>query len=121
MIGTAAPACQSNATLTKVPMVAPAPRVSPTLDAAPIAFLALIGGAMAMGISPVFVRFAEVGPFTSAFWRVGLALPALWLWSMLERPVEPVQADRSARISVVAAGLLFAGDLSFWHLAIMNT
>jgi drug/metabolite transporter (DMT)-like permease len=102
-------------------MVAPAPRVSPTLDAAPIAFLALIGGAMAMGISPVFVRFAEVGPFTSAFWRVGLALPALWLWSMLERPVEPVQADRSARISVVAAGLLFAGDLSFWHLAIMNT
>ena len=64
-------------------MVSPATR-TPALDATPIAFLALVGGAMAMGISPVFVRFAEVGPFTSAFWRVGLALPALWLWSALE-------------------------------------
>jgi len=76
---------------------------------------------MAMGISPVFVRFAEVGPFTSAFGRVGLALPALWLWSWLERPAEPIQDNPSARVSVIAAGLLFAGDLSFWHLAIMNT
>ena len=102
-------------------MVAPAPRLAPALDAAPIAFLALVAGAMAMGISPVFVRFAEVGPFASAFWRVALALPALWLWSMLERPAEPIRPDASARISVVMAGLLFAGDLSFWHLAIMNT
>jgi drug/metabolite transporter (DMT)-like permease len=102
-------------------MVAPSPRLAPALDVAPIAFLALVGGAMAMGISPVFVRFAEVGPFTSAFWRVGLALPALWLWSYLERPAEPVRPDASARISVVFAGLLFAGDLSFWHLAILHT
>ena len=92
------------------------------IDAAPLAFLALIGGAMAMGISPIFVRFAEVGPFTSAFWRVALALPALWLWSQLERrPAEGVRPDASARVSVFLAGLLFAGDLTFWHLAIMNT
>ncbi len=102
-------------------MVAPAPRLAPALDAAPLALLALVGGAMAMGISPVFVRFAEIGPFTSAFWRVALALPALWLWSTLERPVEPIRPDTSARVSVIVAGLLFAGDLSFWHLAIMNT
>jgi len=105
-------------------MVAPAPRVpAPALDAAPFAFLALVGGAMAMGISPVFVRFAEVGPFTSAFWRVALALPALWLWAELERPrgeavLNSPRADASARLSVLAAGLLFAGDLTFWHLAI---
>ena len=97
------------------------PRAAP-IDAAPFAFLALIGGAMAMGISPVFVRFAEVGPFTSAFWRVALALPALWLWARLEqRPAGDVRPDASARISVLLAGLLFAGDLTFWHLAIMNT
>jgi drug/metabolite transporter (DMT)-like permease len=102
-------------------MVTPAPRLAPAVDTAPIAFIALVGGAMAMGISPVFVRFAEVGPFTSAFWRVGLALPALWLWSMLEPPARLEPGDTSARISVIAAGLLFAGDLSFWHLAIMNT
>ena len=54
-------------------MDAPAPRLAaPASDAAPLAFLALVGGAVAMGISPIFVRFAEIGPFTSAFWRVGL-------------------------------------------------
>ena len=93
-----------------------------THRAAPLAFLALVGGAVAMGISPIFVRFAEIGPFSSAFWRVGLALPALWLWSRLEETGAPrPAADASARISVVLAGLLFAGDLTFWHLAIMNT
>lgn len=102
-------------------MVAPSPRLPAATDPAPLAFLALVAGAMAMGISPIFVRFAEVGPFTSAFWRVALALPALWLWSQIERPAERASPDASARISIVLAGLLFAGDLTFWHLAIMNT
>jgi drug/metabolite transporter (DMT)-like permease len=90
-------------------------------EAAP--FAALVLGAMAMGISPVFVRFAEIGSFASAFWRVALALPALWLWSRLESrsAAEAEQPDFAARASVVAAGLLFAGDLTFWHLAIMET
>ena len=35
---------------------------------------------LAMGISPILVRLADVGPFTSAFWRVALALPVLWAW-----------------------------------------
>jgi drug/metabolite transporter (DMT)-like permease len=91
-----------------------------TFEAAPLAFLALVLGAMAMGISPIFVRFAEVGPFTSAFWRVALAIPALWIWSRLERQPD-ARPDSAARLSVIAAGLLFAGDLSFWHLAILNT
>jgi drug/metabolite transporter (DMT)-like permease len=86
------------------------------------AFGALVAGAVAMGVSPIFVRFAEVGPFASAFWRVALALPILWIWSALEpKSDSPAPADRSALVSVVIAGLLFAGDLSFWHLAIMNT
>jgi drug/metabolite transporter (DMT)-like permease len=101
-------------------MVSPASRTT-TVDAMPIAFLALVAGAMAMGISPIFVRFAEVGPFTSAFWRVALALPALWLWSALEKQPEGAPATSGARFSVLMAGLLFAGDLTFWHLAIMNT
>lgn len=96
-------------------------RLAAHADASPLAFFALVLGAMAMGISPVFVRFAEVGPYTSAFWRVGLALPALWLWSALEKRPEGVKPDASDRLSVLMAGLLFAGDLSFWHLAIMNT
>ena len=103
-----------------------------------LAFIALIIGAIAMGASPIFVRFAEVGPFTSAFWRVGLALPALWLWARLEAPradaprsealQTPVRAadrlaafDRATIGSVILAGAFFSGDLIFWHLAIVNT
>jgi drug/metabolite transporter (DMT)-like permease len=106
-------------------MVAPAPRLSSSaaIDAKPVALAALVVGATALGLSPIFVRFAEVGPFTSAFWRVAMALPALWVWAELERPrrASAPRPDTSARLSVVAAGLLFAGDLTFWHLAIMNT
>ena len=104
-------------------MVAPATRnLAEPADPRPAASLALVAGAVAMGISPIFVRFAEIGPFASAFWRVALALPALWLWSRLEAPpADARRSDLSARISVVMAGLLFAGDLTFWHLAIMNT
>jgi drug/metabolite transporter (DMT)-like permease len=104
-------------------MVAPATEpVAEPVAATPLPFLALVGGAMAMGISPVFVRFAEIGPFASAFWRVALALPALWLWSRLERREGASERpDAAARLSVVLAGVFFAADLTFWHLAIMNT
>lgn len=76
-----------------------------------------------MGASPVFVRLADVGPFASAFWRVALALPVLWAWARLEtrgKP-EPEAGFLGFDRLIVAAGVLFAGDLFFWHLAIMNT
>ena len=65
--------------------------------AAPVA--ALLLGALAMGISPVFVRFADVGPFASAFWRVSAALPLLWAWAAWEARSrgEPVSSLGNAR------------------------
>ncbi|KQT52123.1 MULTISPECIES: DMT family transporter [unclassified Aureimonas] len=93
--------------------------------AIPISAAAALGllvlGALAMGISPVFVRHSEVGPFASAFWRVALSLPVLALWSVMERPL-PGAAPRSRPYgAVLLAGLFFTGDLIFWHLAIANT
>jgi drug/metabolite transporter (DMT)-like permease len=85
-----------------------------------VAFAALVLGAAAMGVSPLFVRFAaaEVGPFASAFWRVALAVPALYLWARLEPASSGVPLfERGALL----AGLAFAGDLFFWHLAILGT
>ncbi len=80
---------------------------------------ALALGAMAMGISPIFVRLADVGPFASAFWRVALALPALYAWMRLAERGE----RRGPRFikPVLLAGLAFAGDLLFWHSAILHT
>lgn len=98
------------------PSTAAAPGAGPRVL---LAFLALLGGALAMGVSPVMVRLADVGPFASAFWRVGLAVPLLYLWA---RSAAPGSIGPALRLrSVHVAGLLFSGDLFFWHLAIMNT
>ena len=87
------------------------------------AFAALVMGAIAMGISPVFVRLAEVGPFASAFWRVFLALPLLYVWSAIEIRRSDKRTSSLLKFNgpILLAGLFFAGDLIFWHLAILNT
>jgi drug/metabolite transporter (DMT)-like permease len=83
-----------------------------------VALAALVAGAAGMGASVLFVRWADVGPYASAFWRVFLALPFLWLWTRLDkRSASLPQIDRA----VLLAGLLFTGDLFFWHLAILGT
>lgn len=88
------------------------------------ALVCLLVGAMALGLSPVFVRNAEVGPFASAFWRAFAALPLLFVWSLIERRVNG-RAGNGFKVSnpraLVLAGLFFAGDLTFWHLAILHT
>jgi drug/metabolite transporter (DMT)-like permease len=82
-------------------------------------FAALVAGALAMGVSPIFVRLADVGPFTSAFWRVFLALPILYLWMRIsEKGGAP---SRSFSSATCLSGLAFAGDLFFWHLSIVTT
>ena len=97
-----------------MPAPLPAALQGPVLPA----FIALVAAAIAMGISPVFVRLADVGPYTSAFWRVALALPVLWLWARADRAPVPV---RRFQWPVVLAGLAFSGDLFFWHLSIVHT
>jgi drug/metabolite transporter (DMT)-like permease len=93
-----------------------------TQNRATLSLIALIVGATAIGFSPIFVRLAEVGPFTSAFWRVALAAPALWIWALLARPAgTSVLLQRSHVVGVLAVGLSFAGDLSFWHWSIKLT
>src|SRR5687767_7323650 len=48
------------------------------------ALAALFCGAIGIAFAPIFVRLSQVGPTASAFWRLALALPALWLWVLLE-------------------------------------
>lgn len=84
-----------------------------------LAFAALVIGAFAMGASPIFVRLADVGPYASAFWRCALALPFLALWALSEP--KPQRALLPKNRAVVLSGLFFAGDLFFWHLAILAT
>jgi drug/metabolite transporter (DMT)-like permease len=85
-----------------------------------LAYGALVLGAVAMGASPVFVRLADVGPYASAFWRTFLALPFLFAWMRVETGREAPAWPRLDR-PLLLCGLLFTGDLFFWHLSILGT
>ena len=43
-------------------------------------FLLLAAGAIAIGFAPIFVRLATTGPIATAFWRMALAVPVLWMF-----------------------------------------
>ena len=93
-------------------------------DKSRLAFVALLTGAVGIAFAPVFVRLSEVGPSATAFYRLLLALPVLWLWRMQERtrtgaPAGP--AGRKDCCQLAVAGLLFAGDLALWHWSIKLT
>lgn len=85
---------------------------------------ALVAGAVAIGFAPIFVRLSPVGPSATAFWRLILALPPLWLWMSWEREgrlKHRPPASRSDYLLLSLAGLCFAGDLSVWHWSIKMT
>src|SRR6267378_771272 len=50
---------------------------------------ALLLGATCIALSPIFVRVSEAGPTATAFWRVALAVPPLWLLYALRREQAP--------------------------------
>ncbi len=83
------------------------------------ALAALLFGATCIALSPIFVRLSEAGPTATAFWRVALAVPLLWLVSFSRKSNQRRYANRAWLL--LAAGLAFAGDLGFWHLSIKLT
>lgn len=89
-----------------------------------IALGALFGGAAGIAFAPIFVRLSELGPSATAFWRLALALPALWLWLTVEArgrgaPRQPSCMADYRRL--IVAGLFFAADLAVWHWSITLT
>lgn len=84
------------------------------------ALIALTAGAVLIGLAPIFVRLADVGPVSAAFWRCALAWPVLALAARRESRIAGT-SGRDARGLLVGAGLFFAADLSLWHLGIGKT
>ena len=83
--------------------------------------LALFAGATAIATAPLFVKVSETGPVATAFWRVALALPFLWTWSLAVQRGEHYASFTAERRLIIAAGLFFAGDLAVWHWSIVLT
>jgi drug/metabolite transporter (DMT)-like permease len=104
-----------------------------------LAFASLIAGAIGIAFAPIFVRWSEVGPSATAFYRLLLALPFLAAWQAC-RPRNPPGAPSRYPMShedtrpsgalpstardlwwLAAPGLFFAGDLALWHWSISLT
>ncbi len=83
-----------------------------------LALLALLLGACGIAFAPIFVRVSELGPATTALWRVALALPVLWLWAAAGPARHARRPNRREKLLLMLAGLFFAGDLAAWHLSI---
>ncbi|MCG6871274.1 MAG: DMT family transporter [Gammaproteobacteria bacterium] len=87
------------------------------------AFPLLLLGATAIGFAPIFVRLADTGPVTTAFYRMALALPLLGAWLALESagPVRRMPAGLGDYLLLALAGVFFAADLGAWHASIIWT
>ena len=91
-----------------------------------LALVALIAGAIGISFSPIFVRLSELGPTATAFHRVFLAAPLLWVLLANSNSGGPAQApqNRPGRRELwllIASGVAFAGDLAFWHWSLQLT
>ncbi|HKQ30203.1 MAG TPA: DMT family transporter [Burkholderiales bacterium] len=87
------------------------------------AFAALLAGGCAIALAPVFVRWSDTGPVASAFWRLALAIPLLWLWLAFSACTQVrTQGKPISHLNVaLLAGLFFAADLGVWHWSINYT
>jgi drug/metabolite transporter (DMT)-like permease len=85
-----------------------------------LSLFALFAGAICIALSPIFVRVSEVGPTASAFWRVCLAVPLLWILLAFNSKGQKT-LDKGQSVPLLLAGIAFAGDLAFWHWSIQYT
>jgi drug/metabolite transporter (DMT)-like permease len=94
-----------------------------TSRASTLAFLALLGGGIAVGFSPILARLSDLAPLASGFYRLGFAVPAVWLIAKFSGDrIEPFSVIAVGdRLRLVLAGFAFAADIAFWHLAIAYT
>jgi drug/metabolite transporter (DMT)-like permease len=86
-----------------------------------LALPALLAGGIAIGFSPIFVRLSELGPIATGFYRLLLALPLLWLWMHWVERRATRETARIEWLPIAVPGILFAGDILFWHWSITYT
>lgn len=86
------------------------------------AFIALLCGGIAIGFAGILMRLSDVNPVASAFWRMALAAPVLWLWAWKVRHTDLAAGKRIEFSRVLLlAGVFFAGDMGIWHLSLHYT
>ncbi len=85
-------------------------------------FFILISGAIAIAFSPIFVRFSDVDPIMTAFYRIFISLPFFLFFSFFNL-IEKVKFPQfnNTLIIFLVSGIFFALDLICWHWSIKLT
>ena len=85
-------------------------------------FFILILGALGIAFSPIFVRFSDVDPIMTAFYRIFLSLP-FFLFFSSSGIIEKIKFPEVKNYYLVFffSGLFFALDLICWHWSIKLT
>lgn len=85
------------------------------------AMASLLLGGVAISGSPIFVRLSEVGPISTAFWRVALALLPLGLFFIFRKDKGTAPESWRDRLMLMLPGVMLAINLAGWHLSIHMT
>ena len=85
-------------------------------------FFILIIGAIAIAFSPIFVRFSDVDPIMTAFYRIFISLPFFLFFSSFNI-IEKVRFPEfnNSYVIFLVSGIFFALDLICWHWSIKLT
>ncbi len=85
-------------------------------------FFILIIGAIAIAFSPIFVRFSDVDPIMTAFYRIFISLPFFLFFSSFNI-IEKVKFPKfnNSYVIFLVSGIFFALDLICWHWSIKLT
>lgn len=92
-----------------------------------LALIVLIIGAAGISFAGIFAKLSAeagyMGPLTTAFWRFALAAPIFLLALILlpPRPPRPIDRGMINPLWLLLPGLLFAGDMAFFHTAFAHT
>lgn len=80
-------------------------------------------GSILLGASAIFVRLSDLGPMTTGFYRMLLALPLLALWMGWEKREGLLESfiPRKNGVLLILAGVFFALDLALWNWSIDHT
>ncbi len=85
-------------------------------------FFILIIGAIAIAFSPIFVRFSDVDPIMTAFYRIFISLPFFLFFSSFNI-IDKVKFPKfnNSYVIFLVSGIFFALDLICWHWSIKLT
>ncbi|MGM0587354.1 MAG: DMT family transporter [Bacteroidota bacterium] len=79
--------------------------------------VSLLIGAFLISFTSVFVKLAEVGPTTSAFYRVFLGGAILLVYGIIRK--HRIWAGKAALMLSLGGGVIFSIDLFLWHRSIL--